>query len=81
MQPHPFYNATDEFGGTNNPTGYGFKKYLDYSLSQLIEGDIDLKVIRYSEVLLMYAEALAGQSRDGEALTYLNMVRNRVGMP
>ncbi|MDO7172658.1 RagB/SusD family nutrient uptake outer membrane protein [Mariniflexile sp. AS56] len=82
FQPHPnIAPTTDDIGGVNNPTGYGFKKYLDYTLSILNEGDVDLKLIRYSEVLLMYAEALAGQGRDSEALPYLDAVRERVGMP
>ncbi|WP_336891840.1 RagB/SusD family nutrient uptake outer membrane protein [Flavicella sp.] len=81
-QPHvEIAPSTDNFGGVNCPTGYAFRKYLDYSLATLVEGDTDLKVIRYSEILLMYAEALAGQGEDGSALGYLNQVRNRVGMP
>lgn len=81
--PHPFYEDTRDQveGQNNNPTGYCFKKYTDYYMDDNSEGNADLKIIRYSEVLLMYAEALAGQGRDGEALTYLDMVRDRVGMP
>ena len=81
--PHPDYGDTRDRvqGSNNNPTGYGFKKYTDYYMINNIEGDADLKVIRYSEVLLMYAEALAGQGRDAEALPYLDEVRDRVGMP
>ncbi len=81
--PHPSYGDTRDRvqGSNNNPTGYGFKKYTDYTMLNNIEGDADLKIIRYSEVLLMYAEALAGQGRDGEALPYLDQVRERVGMP
>tara|TARA_R110002126_G_scaffold22865_6_gene81099 strand:- start:7027 stop:8769 length:1743 start_codon:yes stop_codon:yes gene_type:complete len=83
FQPHPDLGDTRDRvqGSNNNPTGYGFKKYTDYFMDNNIEGNADLKVIRYSEVLLMYAEALAGLGRDAEALTYLDMVRNRVGMP
>lgn len=81
-QPHPSIGKnTDDIGRTSAPTGYGFRKYIDYSLDALDIGDVDLKLIRYSEVLLMYAEALAGQGRDSEAMVYLDMVRDRVGMP
>lgn len=82
-QPHPEIDpSADDMNTTiNNPTGYAFKKYVDYNLDNLQSGDIDLKIIRYSEILLMYAEALAGRGDDANALTYLNMVRNRVGMP
>lgn len=37
-------------------------------------------VYRYSEVLLLLAEALNEQSKSGEAATYLNMVRKRAGL-
>lgn len=83
FQPHnDFGDTRDRVQGSNNsPTGYCFKKYADYTMDNNIEGNVDLKVIRYSEVLLMYAEALAGTGDDATALTYLNQVRNRVGMP
>ena len=35
------------------------------------------KVIRYGDVLLMYAEALNENSKTAEAVTYLNMIRTR----
>jgi len=37
-------------------------------------------VYRYSEVLLFMAEALNEQGKDGEALYYLNQVRDRAGL-
>src|SRR5690606_22337648 len=37
-------------------------------------------IYRYSEVLLFMAEALNEQGKDGEALTYLNQVRDRAGL-
>lgn len=39
------------------------------------------KVIRYADVLLMYAEALNENGKTTEALTFLNMVRTRAGVP
>ncbi len=81
-QPHPSIGTTtDDINKTSAPTGYGFRKYIDYDLDALDQGDVDIKLIRYAEVLLMYAEALAGQGKDSEALIYLDMVRDRVGMP
>lgn len=81
-QPHPAIPPnTDDITRPSNPTGYGFKKYLDYDLEALDQGDADYKIIRYAEILLMYAETLAYQGNDGEALKYLDMVRARVGMP
>lgn len=40
----------------------------------------NMPVLRYSDVLLMYAEALNGQGRTGEAIPYVEMVRNRAGL-
>ena len=40
----------------------------------------DLPVIRYSDVLLMYAEVLNEQGRTGEALPYVEQVRTRAGL-
>ena len=38
------------------------------------------KVIRYADVLLMYAEALNENGKTSEAITYLNMVHKRAGL-
>ena len=38
---------------------------------------VDVQVLRYSEVLLNYAEALVEQGQSSEALPYINMIRNR----
>jgi hypothetical protein len=38
-------------------------------------------VIRYADVLLMCAEALAKQGNDAEAQMYINMIRYRVNLP
>ncbi|WP_236978819.1 RagB/SusD family nutrient uptake outer membrane protein [Membranihabitans maritimus] len=81
-QPHPAIPPnTDDITRPSNPTGYGFKKYLDYDLQALDQGNSDYKIIRYSEILLMYAETLAARGNDEEALEYLDRVRARVGMP
>lgn len=37
--------------------------------------------MRYAEVLLNYAEACIELGEDGEARTYINMIRDRAGMP
>ena len=36
-------------------------------------------IMRYAEVLLMYAEALIQQGKNAEALTYINQIQNRAG--
>ena len=44
------------------------------------DGGSDYYVIRYADVLLKYAEAL-NESGGSGAAQYLNMVRNRAGLP
>ena len=39
------------------------------------------KVIRYADVLLLYAEALNENGKTAQAMTPLNLVRTRAGMP
>jgi starch-binding outer membrane protein, SusD/RagB family len=41
----------------------------------------NFKVIRYADVLLMLAEAMNENNKTTEALTYLNMIRTRAGVP
>ena len=44
------------------------------------DGPANWKVIRYADVLLMYAEALNENGKTSEALDYLNMIRDRAGV-
>ncbi len=55
------------------------KKYI---VPIIVSGDskANWKVIRYADVLLMYAEALNENGKTDEALTYLNQVRARAGV-
>lgn len=57
------------------------KKYYDVPVAKNDNGN-NIPLIRYADVLLMYAEALneVGFQGDGEAFTYLNMVRARAGL-
>ncbi|HEX3009831.1 MAG TPA: RagB/SusD family nutrient uptake outer membrane protein [Bacteroidales bacterium] len=70
---------------TSTVTGYYMRKYLQegrkYLINQSDQPDI---IIRYAEVLLNLAEALAEQdfaSNETQALAALNEVRNRVSLP
>lgn len=78
-------NAT---GGFIDATGT-FVKFLQaatttkkYLTPVLVSGDskANWKVLRYADVLLMYAEALNENGKTTEALTYLNQVRTRAGL-
>lgn len=81
--------TVDASGGFVDGTGT-FVKFLQAStitrkyLTAVISANdskVNWKVLRYADVLLMYAEALNENGKTTEALTYLNQVRTRVGMP
>lgn len=55
------------------------KKYVT-PLDIANDSPANWKVIRYADVLLMYAEALNENGKTDEALGYLNQVRNRAGL-
>jgi len=55
------------------------KKYIAPTAS-LNDSPANWKVIRYADVLLMYAEALNENNKTTEALVVLNQVRARVGL-
>lgn len=56
-------------------------KYLGAPAANL-DSDNNWIVLRYADMLLMYAEALNEQAyvADGPAFTYLNQIRNRAGL-
>jgi hypothetical protein len=56
------------------------KKYLT-PITQGNDSKVNWKVIRYGDVLLMLAEALNENNKTEDALTYLNMIRTRAGVP
>jgi hypothetical protein len=66
---------------TTSGTTYGSKKYSETPAADL-DGDADWIVLRYADVLLMYAEALNEQNATNAAtsVTYLNRVRVRAGL-
>lgn len=62
---------------------YYFRKYWDVQSPKEFTNEQctqDYPVIRYADVLLMYAEALNEGSNSTDAHTYLNMVRERAGL-
>lgn len=64
-----------------SPTGIGSftLKYMTSSV-KLNDSKANWKVIRYADVLLMYAEALNENNKTDLALTFLNQVRTRAGL-
>jgi hypothetical protein len=71
--------VTPEDGGY---TGYLMKKHLDDQIIGRDEKNDNVWIeFRFAEVLLNYAEALMELGETGEASIYLNMIRNRSGLP
>ncbi|MDR1369304.1 MAG: RagB/SusD family nutrient uptake outer membrane protein [Dysgonamonadaceae bacterium] len=65
-------------------TGFNTKKYVFGPELGTEESDCNLKVIRYAEVLLGYAEAIlngASEKANITGLQALNQVRKRAGLP
>ncbi|WMI66769.1 RagB/SusD family nutrient uptake outer membrane protein [Aestuariibaculum sp. YM273] len=70
----------DDWNGTY--TGYYIRKFVDPAIDHQFEKqDLPWRELRYAEVLLNYIEASFELGEEGEARTYLNMIRNRAGMP
>ena len=72
--------------GGGGHTGYYNNKYIK-KIGEIGLPDNDLtspvnyRVLRYADVLLMAAEAHSQTGNDGLALTYVNQVRARAGVP
>jgi starch-binding outer membrane protein, SusD/RagB family len=65
-------------------TGYYLKKGVDINVEPkqgAAHQTVPWRFIRYTEVLLNYAEACLGLGQEAEALTYINMIRKRAYMP
>jgi hypothetical protein len=77
---HIWYD-TIQFDSTWSPTGYLSKKFIqplsEVPLESKADGELNYQFMRYSEVLLIMAEALNEQGKSGEAVNYVNMVRTR----
>jgi hypothetical protein len=65
-----------------SPDTLFFKKYGEYYIpgDQSWDASIDYKVLRYADILLMYAEALNEQGQTQQALPFINQVRARVDL-
>ena len=70
----------EDWNGTY--TGYYMRKFLDPTVdAQYFRQELPWRYIRYTEVLMNYIEASIALGEEGEALHYLNMIRERAGMP
>jgi hypothetical protein len=63
-------------------TGYVLKKFMDDKIIGRDENNESITIfIRYAEVLLNYAESLLELGDIQTASIYINMIRNRAGLP
>jgi tetratricopeptide (TPR) repeat protein len=83
-----WYYGNDEEDGVQNPDiTTMFYKYSDQESVNAHGGEVDPQmtgtdfiIIRYADVLLLYAEALNQNDKTGEAYNYVNLVRARSNM-
>jgi len=82
INPDRFYGKTfTELG--YNPSQIYWRKYLNDRTRTTPEDNtsgINFRIIRYADVLLMQAEALAQQNQTSAALSLVNQVRGRVNL-
>ncbi|MFL5740245.1 MAG: RagB/SusD family nutrient uptake outer membrane protein [Flavisolibacter sp.] len=70
----------EDWNGTY--TGYYMRKFIDPGINAQYDKQVQpWRYIRYTEVLLNYAEACLGLGQETEARQYINLVRKRAGMP
>ncbi len=55
-------------------------KYIDASISQALQGENDWIVLRYADIVLLYAEVLAQDGNYNIAHNYVNKIRERAGI-
>ncbi|MDN5216859.1 RagB/SusD family nutrient uptake outer membrane protein [Fulvivirgaceae bacterium BMA12] len=86
LNPHPLLGTTtlDDVNRNVNRTGYYYNKYnteFDWGVDSK-RADIQYHFIRFAEVILLYAEAALGNTGNVTlAMSLVNEVRSRVGMP
>jgi tetratricopeptide (TPR) repeat protein len=75
-----FYDADGVFIELPSNTNQTYTKKYIVPVLAANDSRANWKVIRYADVLLMYAEALNENGKTDEALSYLNEVRTRAGL-
>ncbi len=80
----PVYYDWKVHSNANYWEGYGLKKYCfpvyNYESAPYVDPN-NWRIIRYADVLMMYAEAALQLDNQNEADQYFNMIRERAGMP
>jgi len=78
-------NFADRYAGSSSLNALFCHKYENGDSGQADEYDwrsgINERLMRYADVLLMYAECLNELGQTSDAYPYIQMVRTRVGLP
>ncbi len=70
----------EDWNGTY--TSYFLKKFIDPTIeAQFVKQDLPWRFIRFTEVVMNYAEACMALGEEAEAKIWLNKIRKRAGMP
>ncbi|QCX37440.1 RagB/SusD family nutrient uptake outer membrane protein [Aureibaculum algae] len=79
----PGSNTADEYvpGSSATPTGYYWRKYFDPTHQSSLSSGLNLMLIRYADILLMYAEAKNELNSFDKTIweTTIKRLRNRAG--
>lgn len=77
----PYDQVEPVFNSNWTPTGFAMKKGMSPVLRDEASSPRNIVLIRFADVLLMYAEAANENGKSAEAIDAINRVRERVGMP
>jgi starch-binding outer membrane protein, SusD/RagB family len=83
----PEEGYTTAYGTDWLARGYGVNDFFIKKYTNAVTGSdpftsgVNYHIIRYADVLLMYAECLANTSKIAEAASYVQMVRDRANLP
>lgn len=81
QNPRVYGSTFDEVFGNGSNT-IAFRKWIPPTGDRIgLANAINVPLMRYSDVLLMYAEILNSQDKPGDAADIINDLRNERGMP
>lgn len=66
----------------SSSTSIGWGKYSEWELSDKLKENTgkNTRLLRYADILLMYAECLTNLDKTDQAIPYVNMIRNRANL-
>ena len=77
---HGFYDANSVFNTISSNTSQSYTMKYMCPFDSPDDAEANWKVIRYGDVILMYAEALNENGKTEQAIPYLNQIRIRAGL-